>query len=246
MIDLIANHKGNYHFLSGIAPFSSGVAAFEGYEIVHATLRLPVPYHCGFDLVNKHLTSLGRPRYALCAIELRSSEPFSFEGFEEFNQGYQNLLAEWGLLLNGYNPVARTHIAPVFGAPAEPSLYAFSYTVPLKKRHSFPTFVLSGGGEMGKGKRSPETIIRYGETTNEALKEKASRVMELMQLRLAGLKLTWPDVTVIDIYTVHPVCHFLPELILKSVDKAAVHGVRWFYGRPPIKPTESHLVMNLI
>jgi len=57
-MELITNHKGNYHFLSGIAPFSSGVSAIEGYEIVHVTLKLPIPYHRGFDLIDEKGSSL--------------------------------------------------------------------------------------------------------------------------------------------------------------------------------------------
>jgi len=97
---------------------------------------------------------------------------------------------------------------------------------------------------MGEGKRSPETIIRYGETNAEALTEKALRVMEIMQSRLDGFKLTWSEVTAIDIYSIHPIHPFLPEIILRPIDKAAVHGIRWFYGRPPIIGLEFEMDMR--
>jgi len=106
-----------------------------------------------FNLIDEYLTSLGRPRHALCAIELRSPEPFSFDGFDEFNKGYLNILAEWGLLFDGYNPIARTNIAPAIGAPKEPSLYALSYTIPAEN-NNFNTFVISGGGELREGNNS--------------------------------------------------------------------------------------------
>ena len=243
-MELIQNQKGNYHFISGIAPFSSGVSAMQGYEIVHLTLKTPIPYRRGFDVIDKHLASLGRPRQALCAVELRSPSPFSFNGFDRFNQGYQDILADWELLIDGYNPVARTNIIPFIKVPDEPSLYAFSYTVPNKDNRNYTTFVLSGAGEMGKGKRSPERIVRYGETTPEALEEKALRVMEIMQLRMEGLSLSWAEVTAIDIYTVHPIDTILPNVILKSVDKAAIHGVRWYYSRPPIIGLEFEMDMR--
>jgi len=73
---------GNYRFLPGIAPFSSGVVALPGYQVVHVTLRAPIPWRDGFALIDRHLRPEGRPRAALCAIELRSPTPFSFEGFE--------------------------------------------------------------------------------------------------------------------------------------------------------------------
>ena len=37
------NPKGGYRFLPGIEPYSSGVIAEPGFEIVHVTLSSPVP-----------------------------------------------------------------------------------------------------------------------------------------------------------------------------------------------------------
>lgn len=108
---------GGYRFLPGIAPFSSGAVAMPGFEVVHATLRAPMPWRDGFALIDRHLREQSRPRGALCAIELRSPAPFSFGGFDEFNAGYQALLKDWNLLVDGENPIARTNVAPVVGAP---------------------------------------------------------------------------------------------------------------------------------
>jgi hypothetical protein len=114
--------KGNYEFLPGIAPFSSGVVAVAGYQVVHVTLRRPMPYKKGFELIDGSSPRRGRPRQALCAIELRIAQALSFDGFASFNEGYRALLTEWDILIDGVNPVARTNVAPVVGAPAEPSL----------------------------------------------------------------------------------------------------------------------------
>ena len=86
---------GGYRFLPGISAFSSGVVATSGWEIVHATLAAPVPWRDGFARIDRHLREAGRPRAALCGIELRSPAPFTFGGFDEFNEGYRSLLAEW-------------------------------------------------------------------------------------------------------------------------------------------------------
>jgi hypothetical protein len=229
----IDNDKGQYMFLPGIAPYSSGVVAMPGYEIVHATLRRPLPYGQGFDLIDRRLQAEGRPRYALCAIELRSPQPFSFDGFAEFNQGYRQILSDWDLLLAGQNPIARTNVAPAVNPPAEPSLYAFSYTVPRSGTDTFPTFVVAGAGDIS-GTLSAGNIIRAGETSAEAIAEKAAHVMNIMQQRLNGLYAGWADVTAIDIYTIHPLQTFLVPAILDKIGPAAGHGVRWFYSRPPI------------
>ena len=73
---------GGYRFVPGISAFSSGVVATSGWEIVHATLAAPVPWRDGFACVDRHLRETGRPRAALCGIELRSPAPFSFGGFD--------------------------------------------------------------------------------------------------------------------------------------------------------------------
>jgi len=70
----------------------------------------------------------------MCGMELRSPSHFSFNGFNQFNAGYIDVLKRWDILFDGMNPVARTNIAPEVNPPGEPSLYGFSYTVPSKSR----------------------------------------------------------------------------------------------------------------
>lgn len=227
-MQLIDNPHGNYRFLSGIAPFSFGVVAMAGYEIIHVTLHQPISYHQGFKLVEQHLSEAGRSRQSLCAIELRSPKPFTSAGFKTFNEGYQEILAAWDLLVEGVNPIARTNIAPEVKPPHEPSLYAFSYTIPTDQTQK-PTFVVSGAAD-NRGRE----IVRPGETSVDALREKAAHVMSTMQARLTGLQVDWSGVTVIDIYTVFPLQPYLAPVILEQVDSAAIHSVHWYYGHPPI------------
>ena len=221
---------GQYRFLPGIAPYSSGVVAMPGHQVVHATLRAPVPWRDGFALIDRHLREARRPRAALCAIALRSPKPFTFEGFAEFNAGYRGQLEAWGLLVDGANPIARTNVAPLVGAPAEPSLYAFAYTVP--EPASRPTFVVAGSGEVVE--LAAERIVRRGETSPDAIREKATFVMSVMQSRLRGLGADWSDVGVIDVYTPHPIEPFVRDVLLGAAGPAAVHGVRWYPSHPPI------------
>lgn len=231
---LANNPKGNYQYLTGIAPFSSGAKAAKGYEIVHATLQNPPPYRQGFELIDRHLESEGRPRQALCGIELRSPEPFTFDGFAEFNQGYQDVLADWDIWLDGDNPVARTNVAPEVGAPAEPVLFAFSYTAPIGDSDSPPTFIVAGAAELRDVVLSPEAIVRGGETSPDAIREKVAFVFNQMQERLDAFELDWSHVTAADIYTVHPMQPLLEEEILEKMGPAAILGLHWFYSRPPV------------
>ena len=240
----VANSAGQYRFLPGIDAFSSGAVALPGHDIVHATLASPIPYRDGFALIDRHLGALGRPRAALCAIELRSPRPFSFGGFDEFNRGYRAILEDWKLLVDGVNPIARTNVAPVVAPPAEPALFGFSYTVPAEGAPSgaAPTFVVAGSGDT-RG-RTAADIVRRGETSADALAEKAAYVLETQQARLAGLGVGWADVTAVDVYTPHPIHALLERAILPAMGPAAAHGVHWFLSRPPIEGLEYEMDMR--
>lgn len=234
-MNLLDNPNGNYRFLTGIAPYSAGVVAMPGYEIVRVTLQRSLPYRTGFDLIAQYLAALERPRAALCAVELRLPRPLSFAGFARFNQDYQKLLAAWNLWVEGRNPIARTNVAPLLAAPEEPALYAFAYTVPADTLARPTTFVVAGAGELAdQADLSPSAVVRPGETAPEALREKAQTVMAVMQTRLAGLGADWDAVTAVEIYTDQPIHSFLDQVILEPMGPAAAHGVHWYLSRPPI------------
>lgn len=169
-------------------------------------------------------------------MELRSPKPFTFQGFSDFNAGYVGVLRDWGVFLDGVNPIARTNIAPEVGAPAEPSLYGFSYTVPSTL--SRKTFVVAGGGELPEGSLDPHDVVRRGETSLDALREKARFVMGLMAGRIKELGVSWDEATVTEIYTVFNITPFLATEILKPMGKGSIHGVVWHYSRPPIVSIE--------
>lgn len=234
---LIDHPTGNYRFLPGIAPYSCGVVSVPGYEIVHVMLRKPVDYMSGFDRIRQHLLSEQRPVAALCAIELRSPCPFTFPGFAAFNAGYAKVLENWGLFVNGVNPVARTNVAPEVTPPSVPVLYGFSYSRPTTQSAA-PTFVVAGAGELPEGVLAAESIIAGGDISDAGLRTKTQFVMDLMEQRLRGLGADWPLVTDVDVYTVHPIESFQKELILNRMRPADIHGIHWHYTRPPIEGIE--------
>jgi hypothetical protein len=230
---ILDNPKGGYAFLRGIAPYSAGAVALNGYEIEHARFLAPLPLGEGFRRLLAHFDQIGRPPQALCGMELRSSSPFSFQGFHDFNKGYVEVLDSMGVLLEGnLNPVARTNVAPEMGAPSLPSLYGFSYT--RKSDTVAATFLIAGGGELPEGSLDPQDVVRYGETSPEALRVKARFVMSLMTGRLNALGVNWSAVTAANIYTIHPIHSFLADEIIRPMEAAAVHGATWHYSRPPI------------
>ncbi len=228
--------SGNYRFLTGISAFSSGTVAMPGHEIVHVTLATPVPWRAGFARVDGYLRQQGRPRAALCGIELRSPAPFTFDGFAKFNEGYRSLLAEWGILAGDHNPIPRTNVAPVTAAPSEPSLYAFAYTMPGST--PAPTFIVAGAGELKDRAQGADGIVRRGDTSSKAMGEKARFVMGIMQERLLALGGDWSRVTAIEVYTAMPIDAVMLDAVLRPAGPAAIHGVRFFPSRPPIQGLE--------
>lgn len=242
---LINHPTGNYRFLPGIAPYSCGVVSSPGFEIVHATFQQPIPYHGGFERIAQHLANCGRPKAALCGIELRSPRPYTFAGFAAFNAEYAAILAGWGLFVDGVNPVPRTNVAPVVAAPGEPVLYGFSYTQPVAGNPA-PTIIVAGGGELPEGVLARDAIVSLGDTSPQGLASKAKFVMDLMENRLLGLGGDWSQATAVDVYTIHPIDGLLPPVILGRIGAAGIHGVHWHYTRPPIDEIEFEMDLRCV
>lgn len=234
MSELIPFQDGGYAFLKGVFPYSQGVKALPGYAIERLRFARPLPIAQGFRAIESQLKSRGRPRSALCAAELRSPRPFSFGGFGEFNQGYVDVLKDWGIYRDALNPVARSNVAPEIEPPAEPCFYAFCYTVPAAAAEG--SFVVAGSGEWPEGGRFPEDIVARGDVSAAGLRAKARWVCDMMQTRLAGLGMDWRAASGTQVYTVHDLYPFLGDEIIARAGNGA--GLSWHYCRPPIEGLE--------
>lgn len=234
---LISNPEGHYRFLKGIEPYSCGVVADPGWEIVHVTPAQYVEWRDGFDVIEQHLHRSGLKRSALCAMELRSPAPFSMEGFVDYNRDYRAVLEQWQLLVGGVNPVARTNVAPVVDPPQTVCVHAFSCVRPNAAIQR-PTFVVAGAGELRDGILDSKGITRRGESSSGALLEKAAYVLHVMETRLQKLGVKWRDVTHTNVYTAHPVDDSLRALLLRRMGPAARHGFIWHVTRPPVVEIE--------
>ncbi|MFN7997142.1 MAG: hypothetical protein U0Q18_26240 [Bryobacteraceae bacterium] len=232
-MELIEHSRAGFAFLRGISAYSSGVVARSGHEIVRAVLIRPQPLARGFSEIAEHLSSHGVQKTALCGIELRSPRTFSTEEFRAFNAVYVTFLKEWGIPDGGLNPVARTNVMPLLFPPAEPSIYAFSYVV--RSEGAYRTFVAAGAGELPEGSASSNDIVRAGDTTPDAMAEKARCVLGHMESRLTGLGVGWADVTAIDVYTGQD---FGGELIRRLLQPAGQNTVAWHFANPPITGLE--------
>jgi hypothetical protein len=226
---------GAYRFIASVFQYSGGVAAAPGFEIQRYRFRAPLPLARGFAEIAHIIRAAARPLTAFCACELRSPAPFTDEGFRAFNETYVATLREWGLLEGGSNPVARSNVCPETAPPAEPSFHAFCFTVPATARSS--TFVISGSGEAREdGATYRERTVRPGETSAEAMREKAVFVLGEMERRLGALGFGWADTTATQVYTVHDIHPFLADEIVR---RGAAHaGLVWHFNRPPVRGLE--------
>src|SRR5262249_42975927 len=150
MSDVSVFEPGNYRYIKAVFQYSGGVAAQPGYEMERARFASALPLADAFAAVEAHLKSLGRAPAAFAACELRSPGQFSDQGFYDFNKAYVVTLERWGIYKGGdhpVNPVARTNVIPMYGAPREPVMHGFSYTVPARAGKARGTFITAGGGE---------------------------------------------------------------------------------------------------
>ena len=222
---------GGYRFVPGPFQYSGGAAAEPGFRIVRVRFAEPVPLEDGFRTIARTIEAARRPLTAFCACELRSPAPFTDAGFVAFNRIYVGTLTQWGLFDGTVNPVARSNVCPEIAPPAVPSFHAFSFTEAAPG--AAPSFVIAGSGEAPEGSASyQDRIIRLGDTSPEALREKARYVLGEMERRMAVLGFGWPATTAVQVYSVHDIHPLLAgEIVPRG---AARHGLTWHYCRPPV------------
>jgi hypothetical protein len=226
---------GGYRFIPAVFQYSGGAAALPGHAIERVRFRAPVRLAEGFGVIERYITKAGRPLTSFCACELRSPAPFTEQGFRAFNEIYVVTLEKWGLFDGKVNPVARSNVCPDIDPPPEPSFHAFSFTV--KADGAAPSFVIAGSAEAREGGASYEDrTIRRGETSPDAMREKAVYVLSEMERRLAALGLTWANTTATQVYTVRDLYPFLADEIVRR--GAARSGLTWHYARPPVRELE--------
>jgi hypothetical protein len=226
---------GNYRFIPAVFQYSSGAAADSGFEIERVRLDRMLPLAEGFAQVAKYIQAAGRPLTSFCACELRSPAAFTEAGFRAFNEHYVKTLAEWGLFDGTTNPVARSNVCPEIDPPAEPSFYAFSFTRPTTS--AGPSFVIAGGAEARGGAGSyPERIVRYRETSPDAIKDKVRQTTGEMESRLRTFGFGWQDTTAAQAYSIRDFHHVLADELVRH--GALRSGLTWHFARPPVVDLE--------
>ncbi len=228
----IDNPHAGYRFIPAVMQYSGGVAALPGFRLERARFAEPLPMAEGWRRIGAYLDAIGRPRTAFAACELRSPAPFTEDGFRTFNTGYAAVLAEWGILRDSHNPIARSNVCPRVAPPAEPGFHAFCYTVP--DTDAAPSFAVAGSGESVEGRGSyRDNTVAYGDTSPEGMLKKGLYVLGEMERRMGLLGFGWAATTGVQAYTVYPLP---PSLIDEVVARgAARHGLTWQDCRPPVE-----------
>jgi len=226
---------GGYRFIPAVSQYSGGVAAEPGFRIERVRFSRVVPLSEGFERIERHLASIGRPNTAFCACELRSPAPFTEQGFRDFNAVYLVTLRKWGILSDEANPVARSNVCPELDPPAEPGFHAFSYTV--ADEAAAGSFVVAGSAEAAEGKGDyRDSIIARGDVSPAGLLKKARWVLDEMENRMRVLGFDWSATTATQVYTVHDFHPFIGDELVR---RGAMHsGLTWHFNRPPVRELE--------
>jgi hypothetical protein len=232
----VLHDAGGYEYLPGQRFASNGVHAAPGRAIDHALFPQPLVLSEAFAVVDDHLRRLERPPEALCGFDLRLPTARSLEDFFAFNDVYLEHLDARGLLLDGGDsPLARTNVAPVADAPAEPAVVGFSYTV--ERDLPIATFVVSGVAELPDDASSEADVIRLGETGADALIEKLEFVVGAVSRRLELFTLDWERGDAVHLYSAHDLASELSDALRRRAI-TPLHGIRWHASTPPIAGLE--------
>jgi hypothetical protein len=235
MIETIEADNSGYRFMPGVSQYSCGIGALAGFTIERVRFASVVPLKQGFDKIAEIIKAAGRPLAAFGACELRSPAPFTEAGFKAFNEIYIKTLIEWGVMKQGVNPVARSNVCPKLDPPPEPGFHAFSFTTVAPNAPA--SFVISGSGESVEGKANyRDHTVRLGDTSPQAMLEKARWVLDEMERRMSAFSGGWRQTTAVQLYTIRDVFPFLESEIAKR--GALRPGLTWHFCRPPVVDLE--------
>jgi hypothetical protein len=235
MIETVETPNGGYRFMPGVSQYSCGIGALPGFAIERVRFAKVIPLKQGFEKIAEIIKAAGRPLTAFGACELRSPAPFTEEGFRAFNEIYIKTLIDWGIMKDGVNPVARSNVCPKIDPPSEPGFHAFSFTTVAANAPA--SFVVAGSGESVEGKANyRDHTVRLGETSPDAMLEKAKWVLDEMERRMSGFGGDWSQTTAVQLYTVQDVYSILEsELGRRGVFR---NGLTWHFNRPPVQNLE--------
>ena len=230
---------GGYRFIPGVFQYSGGAAAEPGFRIERVTFRKPVPLVQGFERVAAIIKARGRPLTRLLRLRAAVARALHRRWLSRpSTRSTSSTLAKWGI----YDAATQDQSG---GAqqrlprdrPAGRALVPRLLPSRCRRKTKTPTFVVAGSGEAREGGAIyRERTVRCGETSADAMREKAVFVLGEMERRLKLLGFAWSDTTATQVYTVHDLHPFLADEIVRR--GAARAGLTWHYCRPPVHGLE--------
>jgi hypothetical protein len=171
---------GGYRFIAHQFQYSGGVAAEPGFRIERARFTRPVPLAEGFDAIEAYFDGIGRPPAAFCACDCaprrNSPTPGSSRSIGIMSSGW---------LPGGFSATRSTRLPARMSArkSTRPARRRFTPSAtPCRADTIRRPAVAAGSGEAREGGPSYEgRIIRRGDQSPEAMREKARFVLEAMQ-----------------------------------------------------------------
>lgn len=235
MTALVDHPSGAFASLPASTTFSNGLVVTPGHRLAEWALAEPLPLRAGLDRVGAELAARGLDWEALAGVDLRSPEPFTPDGFAEFNAGYVALLQGYYPLADGaLPPYARTNVAPVDVYLTEPCIRAVQIVEPHPGASG--DFVLSGVAEV-TASVTPEHVIAFGDTTPDGLRAKVDHVVAVLAERVGQLGLPLDAASDIDLYTARPL-DWLETVVGATFAAAGRFGVHRWVARPPVTDLE--------
>lgn len=246
MSELIENPAGGYAFLPGIPAFSEGSIALSEHSIVHARFRRPIPLPAAYQAIEATLQSYDRPIAALCGVELRIPHQMEVGVFRKLNKSYiEQLRDHWDLFVDGNNPVPRCNLALTIDPVSEPTMHAFSFTIP--KGCTDAQFVTAGindaalifGPDVFRQVASGDQLVRVEDAPADddvslpTVERRLRFILDAATRRLAALGVGWPDVTQTELYLARPLGTLLESVMLPAIGPAGQRGIRWYPGLAP-------------
>ncbi len=226
------NDAGNYWYLPFIPGFSAGVAAGAGGEVVHVQFLKLLSLTEAFDTISEYLESVGRPPQSLCGMELRSPAPMELDYFDSFNEEYASLMDRFEVRIDGMSPVARTNVAPHFGAPTEIGVHGFSFVETKDGAEEASTYVIAGGADMNEDDGS---LIPFDVTGGKDVEwDKVKWVVDDMRARIEALGISRRDPTVVNVFTALKLGTESEAAIVGLMEGAAYRGYHQWLSRPPV------------
>jgi hypothetical protein len=230
----IEHLKGGYAYVPALPFASAGIVALPGMSLARAVFAEPRPLGAGFAAVERHLESVHRPLAALCGFEFRMPQVLSPEGFRAFNARYVTQLKAWDLVKDAPPTLSRTNVVPLGTPLSEDAVYAFSYTI--EEAEVSKGFVVSGAPELIPGDGfSGFGILRRGETSEEALRDKTRCVVSNVRRVIDALGASWDTACSVHLYSRWPLERELRRAIGAELGGLTpAHGIICHDTNPPV------------